>query len=140
MSHLWDRLAEAKSHLTPVQSKYRVLFEDSQDEPAKVLVPDPNWMAAALAGSILPPIDTYLRDRDVPDGQPKEHPYAEPIGPMTEEEAIEYLIMKDISPAVWRDYQGNRVVLKITPVELIPSDRSFRNAWKITQDAERIAA
>jgi len=97
-------------------------------------------MAAALAGSILPPIDTYLRDRDVPDGQPKEHPYAEPIGPMTEEEAIEYLIMKDISPAVWRDYQGNRVVLKITPVELIPSDRSFRNAWKITQDAERIAA
>ena len=138
--HLWDRLAEAKSHLTPVQSKYRVLFEDSQDEPAKVLVPDPNWMAAALAGSILPPIDTYLRDRDVPDGQPKEHPYAEPIGPMTEEEAIEYLIMKDISPAVWRDYQGNRVVLKITPVELIPSDRSFRNAWKITQDAERIAA
>ena len=140
MTHLWDRLAEAKSHLTPVQSKYRVLFEDSQDEPAKVLVPDPNWMAAALAGSILPPIDTYLRDRDVPDGQPKEHPYAEPIGPMTEEEAIEYLIMKDISPAVWRDYQGNRVVLKITPVELIPSDRSFRNAWKITQDAERIAA
>jgi hypothetical protein len=140
MTHLWDRLAEAKSHLTPVQSKYRVLFEDSQDEPAKVLVPDPNWMAAALAGSILPPIDTYLRDRDVPDGQPKEHPYAEPIGPMTEEEAIEYLIMKDISPAVWRDYQGNRVVLKITPVELIPSDRSFRNAWKVTQDAERIAA
>jgi len=138
--HLWDRLAEAKSHLTPVQSKYRVLFEDSQDEPAKVLVPDPNWMAAALAGNILPPIDTYLRDRDVADGQPKEHPYAEPIGPMTEEEAIEYLIMKDISPAVWRDYQGNRVVLKITPVELIPSDRSFRNAWKITQDAERIAA
>ena len=133
MTHLWDRLAEAKSHLTPVQSKYRVLFEDSQDEPAKVLVPDPNWMAAALAGSILPPIDTYLRDRDVPDGQPKEHPYAEPIGPMTEEEAIEYLIMKDISPAVWRDYQGNRVVLKIVPVELIPSDRSFRNAWKITQ-------
>ena len=131
--HLRDRLAEAKSHLTPVQSKYRVLFEDSQDEPAKVLVPDPNWMAAALVGSILPPIDTYLRDRDVPDGQPKEHPYAEPIGPMTEEEAIEYLIMKDINPAVWRDYQGNRVVLKIVPVELIPSDRSFRNAWKITQ-------
>ena len=139
-THLFDRLCWAKGNLDGVQSKYRVLFEDSQDEPAKVLVPDPNWMAAALAGSILPPIDTYLRDRDVVDGQPKEHPYAEPIGPMTEEEAIEYLIMKDISPAVWRDYQGNRVVLKITPVELIPSDRSFRNAWKITQDAERIAA
>lgn len=136
--HLWTRLLEAKSRLKPVQSKYRVLFEDPRepDAPAKVLVPDPNWMAAALAGDILPPIDTYQRDRLVPDGEPKEHPYAEPIGPMTEEEAIEYLVMKDIDPAVWRDYKGNRTVLKIVPVELIPSDRSFRNAWKINQEAE----
>jgi hypothetical protein len=124
-----------------VQSKYRVLFEDptTPDEPAKVLVPDPNWMAAALAGNVLPDIDTYLRDRDVPDGQPKEHPYAEPIGAMTEEEAIEYLIMKDIPPQVWRDYKGNRTVLKIVPVELIPTDRSFRNAWKINQEMELAA-
>lgn len=136
--HLWNRLAEAKSRLAPVQSKYRVLFEDptQPDAPAAVLVPDPNWMAAALAGGILPPMDTYLRDRDVPDGQPKEHPYAEPIGAMTEEEAIEYLIMKDIPPQVWRDYQGNRTILKIVPVELIPSDRSFRNAWVVNQNAD----
>jgi len=143
MTHLWERLLEAKSRLKPVQSKYRVLFEDPSqpDAPAKVLVPDPNWMAAALAGGYLPPIDTYQRDRLVPDGEPKEHPYAEPIGAMTEEEAIEYLIMKDIDPAVWRDYQGNRTIMKIVPVELVPSDRSFRNAWKINQEAdERIAA
>ena len=133
--HLWDRLLEAKSRLEPVQSKYRVLFEDptAPEEPAKVLVPDPNWMACALAGGILPPIDTYQRDRDVPGGQPKEHPYAEPIGAMSEKEAIEYLIMKDIDPAVWRDYQGNRCIMRIVPVELIPSDRSFRNAWRIMQ-------
>jgi len=139
--HLWDRLLEAKSRLEPVQSKYRVLFEDptAPDEPAKVLVPDPNWMAAALEGDILPPIDTYLRDRLVPDGQPKEHPYAEPIGPMTEEQAIEYLIMKDIDPSIWRDYEGNRCIMKIVPVELIPSDRSFRNAWRINQETEMAA-
>ena len=133
--HLWNRLLEAKSRLKPVQSKYRVLFEnpDQPDAPAAVLVPDPNWMAAALAGGILPPIDTYLRDREVPDGQPKEHPYAEPIDAMNEEEAIEYLIMKDIPPQVWRDYTGNRAILRIVPVELIPSDRSYRNAWKINQ-------
>ena len=133
--HLWDRLAEAKSRLAPVQSKYRVLFEDpaTPDEPVKVLVPDPNFMAAALAGNVLPAIDTYLRDRDVPDGEPKEHPYAEPIGAMSEEEAIEYLVQKDIDPAVWRDYQGNRTIMKIVPVEMIPSDRSFRNAWRIMQ-------
>jgi hypothetical protein len=139
--HLWERLAEAKSRLAPVQSKYRVLFEDPSqpDAPAAVLVPDPNWMAAALAGGILPPIDTYLRDRDVFDGQPKEHPYAEPIGAMTEEEAIEYLIMKDIPPHIWRDYQGNRSILRIVPVNLIPSDRSFRNAWRVNQEMELAA-
>ena len=133
--HLWDRLAEAKTRLDPVQSKYRVLFEDpaTPDEPAKVLVPDPNFMACALEGDILPPIDTYQRDRNVPDGEPKEHPYAEPIGAMTEEEAIEYLVQKDIDPSVWRDYKGNRTILKIVPVEMIPSDRSFRNAWRIVQ-------
>ena len=133
--HLWDRLAEAKSRLAPVQSKYRVLFEDpaTPDEPAKVLVPDPNFMAAALAGNVLPPIDAYQRDRLVPDGEPKEHPYAEPIGAMSEEEAVEYLVMKDIDPAVWRDYNGNRTIMKIVPVEMIPSDRSFRNAWRIAQ-------
>ena len=131
--HLWERLLEAKSRLEPVQSKYRVVFEDpaTPDEPAKVLVPDPNWMAAALEGNILPPIDTYQRDRDVPDGQPKEHPYAKPIGPMTEEEAIEYLIMKDICPSVWQEYRGNRTIMRIVPVELIPTDRSFRNAWRL---------
>ena len=143
MTHLWDRLAEAKSRLAPVQSKYRVVFEDpaTPDEPAKVLVPDPNWMACALEGNILPPIDTYQRDRLVQDGEPKEHPYAKPIGPMSEEEAIEYLIMKDICPSVWQEYRGNRTIIKIVPVELVPSDRSFRNAWKINQEAdERIAA
>jgi len=133
--HLWTRLLEAKSRLKPVQSKYRVLFEDPRepDAPAKVLVPDPNWMACALEGNILPPIDTYQRDRLVPDGEPKEHPYAEPIEAMTEEEAIEYLVQKDIDPAVWRDYQGNRTILKIVPVEMIPSDRSYRNACRIAQ-------
>lgn len=136
MTHLWERLLEARSRLKPVQSKYRVLFENPEqpDAPAAVLVPDPNWMAAALAGGVLPPIDAYLRDRDVPDGQPKEHPYVEPIGAMTEEEAIEYLIQKDIPPAVWRDYQGNRAILRIVPVEMIPSDRSYRGAWKINQE------
>ena len=138
--HLWDRLAEAKARLEPVQSKYRVLFENPEDldAPAAVLCPDPNWMAAALAGGVLPSIETYQRDRDVADGQPKAHPYAAPIGPMTEEEAIEYLVMKDVPPQVWRDYKGNRCIMKIVPVELIPTDRSFRNAWKINQEMELV--
>ena len=141
IQHLWDRLADAKARLDPVQSKYRVLFEnpDDLDTPAAVLAPDPNWMAAALDGNVLPPIDTYLRDRNVPDGEPKEHPYAEPIDAMTEEEALEYLVMKDISPSIWLDYICNRTILKIVPVELIPTDRTFRNSWRITQAEETTA-
>ena len=134
-THLWDRLGWAKENLEPYRSEYCIVWEDPDnlDEPAKVTHPDPNWMACALEGGILPPIETYQRDRDVPDGEPKEHPYAEPIPAMTEEEAIEYLVQKDIDPSVWRDYEGNRTILKIVPVEMIPSDRSFRNAWRIMQ-------
>ena len=78
MTHLWTRLAETKQRLSPVQSKYRVLFEDpdAPEEPAKVLVPDPNFMACALEGGILPPIYSYLRDQEKPDFAHKEHPYA----------------------------------------------------------------
>lgn len=159
MTHLWDRILEAKERLAPVQSKYRVVFEDPTQPEACVcvLVPDPNWMACALAGGILPPIECYIRDRQIeedfnqkyqhlpPAFRPSfnwqdhggaSHPYAEPIGPMTEEEAIEYLIMKDIPPRIWRDYRGNRCIMKIVPVELIPSDRSFRGAWRVSQDPE----
>ena len=134
MTHLWDRLAEAKSRLEPVQSKYRVIYENPEDldAPAAVMCPDPNWMACALAGGVLPAVDTYLRDRDVPDGQPKEHPYAATIGPMSEEEAIEYLVLKDCPRSVV-EYKGNRTILKIVPIEMIPTDRSFRNAWRIAQ-------
>ena len=134
--HLWDRLVKAKATLVPVHSKYRVIFEDPREPeaPCKILVPDPNWLACALAGNILPPIDTYQRDRDVPDNEPKEHPYAKPIGSMTEEEAIEYLVQKDIDPAIWRHYEGNRTILKIVPAEMIPQDRSFRNAWRLSSD------
>ena len=52
-THLWDRLCWAKENLEGVQSDYRVVYEDSLDECAKILVPDPNWMACALQGGIL---------------------------------------------------------------------------------------
>ena len=139
-AHLWDRLVHMRKVVAPYQSQYRVVYEDPHDPEAQahVLVPDPHWMAYALHGNVLPPVETYLRDQDVPDGEPKEHPYAEPIGPMTEEQAIEYLIMKDVPPHVWRDYRGNRTILKIVPVELVPTDRSFRNAWRICQEMQTL--
>ena len=47
-THLFDRLCWAKENLEGHQSDYRVVYEDSVDECAKILVPDPNWMACAL--------------------------------------------------------------------------------------------
>ena len=58
----------------------------------------------------------------------------EPVKAMTEEEAIEYLIMKDIPEKVWRDYeQANHKRLFIVKKEQLPSHRTWRNAWKIDQ-------
>ena len=58
-THLFDRLCWAKENLEGHQSDYRVVYEDSVDECAKILVPDPNWMACALQGGILPPVEVY---------------------------------------------------------------------------------
>ena len=69
-THLFDRLCWAKENLDGVQSDYRVVYEDSIDECAKILVPDPNWMACALQGGILPPVWVYwelAKDEAQPD-------------------------------------------------------------------------
>ena len=136
MTHLFDRILWAKDNLTPVQPKYCVVWEDPKqlDEPCKISTPAPEWLACALHGGILPPIETYIRDRETPDDAPKEHPYAEPIGPMSEEEAMEYLILKDVPPHVVA-HKGNRPVLKIMRRDAIPKDRSQRNAWRLSNIA-----
>ena len=61
-THLWDRLCWAKEKLEGKQSDYRVVWEDpdAPEECAKVTVPDPNWMACALQGGILPPVEVRL--------------------------------------------------------------------------------
>ena len=72
---------------------------DNLDEPAKVTHPDPNWMACALNGGILPPVWVYWelkKDEAQPDFVKHTRGYllhnTEPVKAMTEEEAIEYLI------------------------------------------------
>jgi hypothetical protein len=132
-AHLWDRLVEARERLALVEPRYRVVFEDpaEPEAPCAVLVPAPEWLACALAGGILPPIETYLADQETPDGAPKLHPYAGPIGPMTEEEAMEYLVMKDLPRRVWADRTANAPRFRIVPKELVPSDRTYRNAWRL---------
>ena len=54
---------------------------------------------------------------------------------MTEEQAIEYLIMKDVPQSVWLDYNsGNKPKMVICRKEQLPATREWRNAWKISED------
>ena len=136
-THLFDRLSWAKQNLKRVESQYAVVWEDAIDEACKVTIPAPEWMACALAGGILPPIEAYLMDKTTPDGSPKLHPYAAPIGPMTEEEAIEYMIKQCIPNHVWEATGGNSIRLVICTRDQISKDRTFRNAQRIIQDKEK---
>lgn len=126
------------------QPPYAILWEDPKDleAPVKVTRPSPTWWAMALHGYMLPPVWVYhelKKDEEQPDFKRHKRGHllheTPPVGPMTEEEAMEYLIEKDLPPSVWRDYKGNRQILKIVPVELIPTDRTYRNSWKIKQEA-----
>lgn len=143
LSHLklWDRELISRQLLDPVEPSYCIVWEDSADPdaPVKITHPAPRWLAMALAGGFLPSVDTYLRDAERADGEPKEHPYAPPIGPMTEVEAMEYLLMKDVPFRVWRE-PSNRPRFAIVPRSSIPTDRTHRNAWRMADLTTRAAA
>lgn len=134
---LYERLAIAKEHLEPVQSEYRVVFEADIDNPSAILVPDPNWMAAAVCGGILPPVEVYHQlEMDDKGRVLNGHILHEtpPIGPLSEEEAIEYLIQKDIPQHVWNVKSGNAIKMVICRKNQLPISREWRNAWKIKQE------
>ena len=146
-THLWDRLCWAKENLDGVQSDIRVVYEDSVDECAKILVPDLNWVAAAENGGILPPVESYwelAKDEAQPDFVRHTRGYllhnTEPVGPMTETSGpyggwVNYLIMKDCPQSVWRSWnEGNKPKMVICRKEQLPGTREWRNAWKISED------
>ncbi len=143
-THLFDRLCWAKENLESVQSDYRVVYEDSVDECAKILVPDPNWMACALQGGILPPVWVYwelANDEAQLDFKRHTRGYllhnTEPVEAMTQEQALEYLIQKDIPQHVWRKWnEGNKPKIVICNKEQLPATREWRGAWKISDDLQ----
>lgn len=130
-----DGVKMASEFLEPVQSKYRIAYEDQNtpDEPVKILCPDPRWMAAALAGGLLPPVSIYLTMKHDESGRLLNrelfHDYT-PIGPMSEEQAMLYLLMKDVPAHVWHE-PSNRPRYKIISTEQIPTSRQFRDAFKL---------
>lgn len=146
-THLFDRLCWAKRNLEPVQTEYRVVYEDDVDQCAKVLVADPNWLACALVGNILPPVWVYwelAKDEAQPGFKKHTRGYllhqTEPIGPLSEKQAIEYLIQKDIKPSIWQTWDsGNKPKLIICRKDQLPATREWRNAWRISDEIEMAA-
>jgi hypothetical protein len=138
MTHLWDRVAWAHEHLTPVQTDLVIVWEDpdAPDSPACVTVPAPEWLAMAMYGGLLPPVEHYHDERRDPDGTfvgPKDHWSAyTPLGALTEEEALEYIVMKDIPRRVWDPPEGsNARHFVICRREQLPATRRWRNAWTL---------
>lgn len=122
-----------------------VAWEDPADPeaPMKVTTPSPTWWAMALHGGILPPVEAYhaLAEDEAQDGFTRHtrghylHD-TQPMPPMTPEQAMTYLVQKDIPPRVWRDHRGNRTIFRIVPRSAIPTDRTNRNAWKLKELAD----
>ena len=129
-----------------MQSKYRVIFDDPDqpDEASCILVPAPEWMDEAMSGK-LPPLHNWydLQDAEqkaIDEGRHQEFKHdpemydnqftAPRIGPLTEEQAIEYLCLKDLPRRCFTEVH-NRPMFKIVTVDQIPKDRTFRNAWEM---------
>ena len=142
---LWQReliFAYLHQHIDHQHSQYAILWEDPSfpDAPAKVSHPAPIWLAMALHGDILPPVQVYheLAEDEAKPGfrrHTRGHLLHDtpPIGAMTEEQAINYLIQMGLPPSVWRDYKGNRTILRVVQRSVIPINRTFRNTWQVDQ-------
>ena len=134
MTHLFDRICWASENLERFETEYVVVYEDGDDDGrARVLVPAPEWMAMALHGGLLPPVEHYHREPRDDAGNfvgPRDYWSGyEPIGPLTEEEAIGYLVKKDVPRHVWQEGSNHRFV--ICRRSQLPQSRLFRNAWRV---------
>jgi hypothetical protein len=117
------------------ETEYVVVFEDDSepDAPAKVLIPAPEWMYQAMQGGELLPIWAHFKLREELSLEERADIIfnTEKLGPLTEEQAISYLIMKDMPEHVWNNRSSNRPKYKIAKRHQFPETREWRNAWRL---------
>lgn len=136
---LIERLTKAKQTLTPFQTEYAVVYEDVGMETCFIMHPDPNAMAALMAGGIFPPVWVHwelAKDEAKPDFKKHTRGYLlhdTPREPAkTEEEAVLYLVMKDVPKHIWSNWNsGNKPKMAICKRDQLPTDKTFRNAWRL---------
>lgn len=135
---LWEReLALKQLGLKPVEPQYCIVWEDPDDldAPCKITTPSPMWLAMAMHGDVLPPVGTYPLPIDEKGSVLPGHSLHDDVIPaMTEEQAMEYLLQKDVPCKVWDNTEGSNMRrFVICRRDMVPTDRHYRNAWKLTQ-------
>ena len=163
---LFENVCWAKEHLEPVKPQYCIVWTRPADGGTSVTHPSGEWMAMAMHGGLLPEIDAYhnlrcewthdktgekcltlVNESPGPDwsGGVVTNGYLLHSGPwapaMTEEEAMEYLLQKDVPRAVWADHdRANFPRFRIVRRDALPKTRAFRNAWALNPNLELEAA
>ena len=136
---LIERLAWAKENLEPFQTQYAVAYEDVDMDCVAIMHPDPNAMAALMAGGIFPPVWVYhelAKDEVQPDFNKHTRGHllheTEPMPALFEEQAVEYLVQKDVPESIWRNWnKGNKPKMVICKRKQLPATREWRNAWRL---------
>ena len=147
---LIDRIDWARQNLKRHDTEYCVVYEDLDNECASIMHPDPHCMAMLMHGNLMPPAWVKLKlkeDANKPDfvdhrsiGNDKLLHETKPIGPLTEEEASEYLITTDIPRDVWENWNvGNRPKMVVCTKKQLPQTREWRNAWRIADNVGEVA-
>jgi len=159
MMTMWQRMDWARQ-LPPVQPSYCIAWEDpaNPDAPVAITTPSPQWLAMAMHGWLLPPLEAYHhlplrltlhdgRKVDAIEIEAQEYrrsgavvreevlPHhrlhtADPVGPMTEREAMDYLLRKDVPARVWA-VPHNRPMYRFVLRSQTPTNRATRNAWRL---------
>jgi hypothetical protein len=138
--HMLDRLKKVRKELRPfLKTEYCVVYEDIDMDCCAVYHPSPEAITALMHGDVFPPVWVYWelkKDEAKPDftrhtrshllhDTPRE-------GPKTEEEALLYLIMKDVPEHIWRNYnKSNSIKMKICKKNQLPQSREFRDSWRV---------
>lgn len=160
---MYERIKWSDVNIIPkAKAQYIIVYDDIYSETGGIIevMPTDEWIALAMNGGILPPIETWhkmkfklMNDKDeificdfleleeirrtnkivqenlLNDDEVRE---SQPLGPLSEEETMEYLLMKDVPPRIWHDkYKRNRCLFKICRPAQLPEDFTFRKAWRL---------
>ena len=163
---LIDRINWSQQNLERVEPQYCIPYVRPGTGATSVCHPAPEWLAMAMHGDLLPDIEVYHQLRcewtheetgEVVETLVNEAPegtgwkggkvlnghllHEGPRAPaMTEEEAMEYLLQKDVPRAVWADHEtANTPRFYIIRRDQLPATRQFRNSWILNPDLEKAA-